>query len=158
MLYNSVISFCLAIIILRKSIFFLFNVSFNVYENEVEVDTFLSFFMNEKGHRYEKTIIKTERAEEIREYQKIYRKKYNSGKLSSEVYIEKDELYEEINRKRKTLYNKIYKIKNNSKLSDSEKKAKIAEIKKALKELRLKINYKKTSERGAKLLKRLRGI
>ena len=134
------------------------NVSFNVYENEVEVDTFLSFFMNEKGHRYEKTIIKTERAEEIREYQKIYRKKYNSGKLSSEVYIEKDELYEEINRKRKTLYNKIYKIKNNSKLSDSEKKAKIAEIKKALKELRLKINYKKTSERGAKLLKRLRGI
>lgn len=160
--YNSYTAFILDFDSYNKGVSLLkekgINVNFDVYENEVDVDVFLSFFMNAKGHKYEKTIIKTERAEEIREYQKIYRKKYNSGKPSSEAYIEKDVLYDEINKKRKTLYNKIYKIQKNSKLTESEKKIKIEEIKRQLKDYRLQINYKKSSARAEKLLKKLRGI
>lgn len=131
---------------------------FNEIEDEVDVDTFMSLFIDDLGHSYQKTIVNTDRAEELRKYHKQYQKRYNTGKPSSEAYIDKDELYDEINAKRKRLYNKIYKIKQRKTLSDTEKKEQISIIKKQLKELRLQINYKKESERAEKILKRLRGI
>lgn len=132
------------------------TLQFNEIEDEVDVDTFLSMFINDLGHSYQKTIISTDRADEIREYHKTYRKKYNTGKPSSEPYINRDELYEEINAKRKRLYNKIYKIKQKKTLSDKEKNEQIRIIKKQLKELRLQINYKKESDRALKILHKLR--
>jgi hypothetical protein len=62
-----------------------------------------------------------------------WRKKSNNGRPKGmEPYIIHNETYEEINLLRKRLYNKAYKIKNKKRLSEEEKKEKLAEIKRQL--------------------------
>ena len=64
-----------------------------------------------------------------REHYKLWRKKYNTGRPKQEQYVLHNESYDEICLKRKHLYNRRYKIKNNKSLSEDEKKKKLEEIK-----------------------------
>lgn len=53
---------------------------------------------------------------------RLWRKKYNTGRPTQEQYVLHNESYDEICLKRKHLYNRRYKIKNNKSLSEDEKK------------------------------------
>lgn len=83
----------------------------------------------------------TDRAKEQDAKYKEWRKKYNTGLPTCVPYVVKDETYEEISLKKKHLYNRKYKIKKHKKLTDDEKKQRLAEIDKELALLSAKVKY-----------------
>lgn len=90
---------------------------------------------------YERLFKPSEKALKQLEKLKEWEKNNNKGGKTIEPYIIKDELYKEIVQMRKHLYNRKYKIKKNKSLSEKEKKGKMEEISKELKDLQKKINY-----------------
>ena len=77
---------------------------------------------------------------------KEWRKKYNTGLPTCVPYVVKDESYEEISLRKKHLYNRKYKIKKHKKLTDEEKKKRLAEIDKELALLSAKVRYMNREE------------
>lgn len=83
---------------------------------------------------------KSDLALQQEEHYKHWRKKYNTGKPSGqEPYILHNETYEEIQKMRTKLYNKIYKIKQRKRLTDEEKKEQINAIKRQLAALTVQV-------------------
>ena len=83
---------------------------------------------------------KSDLALQQEEHYKHWRKKYNTGKPSGqEPYILHNETYEEIQKMRTKLYNKIYKIKQRKRLTDEEKKEQIYAIKRQLAALTVQV-------------------
>lgn len=82
-----------------------------------------------------------------REHYREWRKKYNTGKPSSEPYVLHNQNYEELCLKRKHLYNRRYKIKNNKSLSENEKREMLDEIKYQLDILSAQVPYIEGHER-----------
>lgn len=82
----------------------------------------------------------TELAKEQRVHYQHWRKKYNTGGTKGiEPYILHNDTYDEINLLRKRLYNKAYKIKSKKRLTEEEKKEKLAEIKRQLDALTVQV-------------------
>jgi site-specific DNA recombinase len=85
-----------------------------------------------------------------REHYREWRKKYNTGRPSSEPYVLHNQNYEELCLKRKHLYNRRYKIKNNKSLSENEKREMLDEIKYQLDILSAQVPYIEGHERKKK--------
>lgn len=90
---------------------------------------------------FERLEEQTDKAKEQDAKYKEWRKKYNNGLPTCVPYVVKDETYEEISLKKKHLYNRKYKIKKHKKLTDDEKKRRLAEIDKELALLTAKVKY-----------------
>ena len=99
----------------------------------------------------------TDKAKEQDAKYKEWRKKYNTGLPTCVPYVVKDENYEEISLKRKHLYNRRYKIKMHKRLTDEEKKKRLAEIEKELALLTAKVKYLNREE-AVKEYKRQKGL
>ena len=89
----------------------------------------------------------SEKGKEQHEKYKIWRKKYNTGQPTCEPYVVKDADYEKILKEKKHLYNRTYKIKKNKKLSESEKKVKLKEVKERIAMLSAQVKYMEGSRR-----------
>ena len=86
-----------------------------------------------------------ERKARVKEW---YRNKYNTGKPSSTPFIVKDDTYEDIQKKRKRLYNRKNKILNNKHMSEEQKSIKLFEIKEQLDAFKYQIKYLPTNKKG----------
>ena len=109
-------------------------------ENKRKSDLLIPFQdilpLSEKGEK---------RKKHVREW---YRNKYNTGKPSFTPFIEKDATYEEIQVKRKRLYNRKNKILNNKHLSDEQKAEQLFRIKEQLDAFKYQIKYLPTNKKG----------
>lgn len=90
---------------------------------------------------FERLEEQTDRAREQDAIYKEWRKKYNTGLPTCLPYVVRDETYEEVSKRRKYLYNRKLKIKKHKKLTDEEKKKRLAEIEKELALLTAKVRY-----------------
>ena len=84
-------------------------------------------------------------------YHDEYIKKYNSGRPSAVEYIQKDANYESIQKERKHLYNRKYKILNNKHLTESERDAQIMKIEAKLESFKAQLKYMPTNAKGIRL-------
>lgn len=111
-------------------------------EETVDAKEFVEYCLHSKGVPYfERLEELTDRAKEQYAKDKEWRKKYNTGLPKCVPYVVKDEAYKEISLKKKHLYNRKYKIKKHKKLTDDEKKKRLAEIDKELALLSAKVKY-----------------
>ena len=111
-------------------------------EEKVDAKEFVRYCLHSKGvPTFERLEERTDKANEQDAKYKEWRKKYNNGLPKSLPYVVKDETYEEISLKKKHLYNRKYKIKKHKKLTDDEKKKRLAEIDKELALLSAKVKY-----------------
>lgn len=109
------------------------NVSYTYIDKPISVDAYIELLKNSKvAFQYPRLEELSELAKEQKEYYRQWRKKYNTGNPTSEPYILHNETYDEIQEKRKKLYNRAYKIKNKKSLTEIEKKEQLEEIKKQL--------------------------
>ena len=86
-----------------------------------------------------------ERKAHIKEW---YKNKYNTGKPSFTPFIEKNDTYDDIQKKRKKLYNRRNKILNNKHMSEETKSIKLFEIKEQLDAFKYQIKYLPTNKKG----------
>lgn len=99
---------------------------------------------------YERLEEEPEIATVQRERQRNWRKKYNTGRPTSEPYIIHNETYEEIQVKRMRLYRKAYKIKNRKTISAEEKQKRLEDIKRQLDILSVQVPYIKPRKKRSK--------
>lgn len=85
-----------------------------------------------------------------RKHYQEWRKKYNTGRPTSVQYVIHNETYEEIQKKRKYLYNRIDKIKHKKSLSDEEKKQQIQAIRNQLDILTVQVPTLKPRKKRSK--------
>lgn len=110
-------------------------------DNGITVKEFIKLVRNtDLSCPFERLEEEPEIAKAQREHYQHWRKKYNTGMPKGiEPYILHNETYEEIQVLRNRLYKKTYKIKMRKTLSDEEKEAKIAEIKRQLDALTVQV-------------------
>lgn len=102
-------------------------------EKGITVDDFIRLLRNTSNAiTFERIEDEPEIAQKQREHYKEWRKKYNTGNPSAYPYVLRNETYEEIEAKRKKLYNRRYKIKNHKSMPLEEKERQLADIKKQL--------------------------
>jgi hypothetical protein len=101
------------------------------------------------GHRlypFERLEKPTEQAKQQEIKHKEWQKKHNNGLPTSLPHVVKDATYDHINKEKKHLYNRKYKIKNHKKLTTEEKQKKLAEIDERLALLSAQIKYLSRSD------------
>lgn len=102
-------------------------------ENGITVDDFIRLVRDTSNALpFERLEDEPEIAKEQREHYKQWRKKYNTGNPTAYPYVLRNETYEEIEAKRKKLYNRRYKIKKHKSMPLEEKERQLADIKKQL--------------------------
>ena len=77
-----------------------------------------------------------------------YRQKYNTGKPTFTPYVVKDATYEQIQKERKHLYNRKYKILNNKSLTEEQKAEKLFRIEEQLDAFKYQLKYLPTNKKG----------
>ena len=97
----------------------------------------------------------TEEGIKRRNYQReYYRKKYNTGKPTFTEFIEKGADYDRINKERKHLYNRKYKILNNKHLTEEQKEEKIMKIMEQLEAFKYQLKYLPSNKKGVLNIKK----
>ena len=121
---------------------FVSSTDFMWLEETVDAKEFVKYCLHSKGvPSFERLEELTDEAKEKDAKDKEWRKKYNTGLPSCVPYVVKDETYKEVSKRRKYLYNRKLKIKKHKKLTDDEKKKRLAEIDKELALLSAKVKY-----------------
>lgn len=87
-------------------------------------------------------------------WQEWYKRKYITGKPSFTPFIVKDDTYEDIQKKRKHLYNRKYKILNNKHLSQEQKEEQLFRIEEQLDAFKYQIKYLPTNKKGVQCLEK----
>ena len=104
-----------------------------IYEHGFTVDDFIRYVRDsDLPNAYTRLEEEPEIAQVQREHYREWRKKYNTGEPTAYPYVLRNETYEEIEIKRKKLYNRRYKIKNHKSMPSEEKERLLADIKKQL--------------------------
>jgi hypothetical protein len=102
-------------------------------EKGITVDDFIRLLRNTSNALpFERLEEEPEIAKAQREHYREWRKKYNTGESTAYPYVLRNETYEEIEAKRKKLYNRRYKIKKHKSMPLEEKERLLADIKKQL--------------------------
>ena len=102
-------------------------------EKGITVDDFIRLLRNTSNALpFERLEEEPEIAKAQREHYREWRKKYNTGASTAYPYVLRNETYEEIEAKRKKLYNRRYKIKKHKSMPLEEKERLLADIKKQL--------------------------
>ena len=116
----------------------------NTYTNEMSVRAFVDEMM--KSHQqlsFEDLEEMTEKGKQIKEKVRLRNKARATGKKTCDDYIEKDASYDEIQKKRKHLYNRRYKIKNHKSMPYEEKQKRLQAIDDQLAALMYRVKYVK---------------
>ena len=87
-------------------------------------------------------------------HREYYRKKYNTGKPTFTEFVEKGADYDRINKERKHLYNRKYKILNSKRLTQEEKEEKIMKIMEQLEAYKYQLKYLPNNKKGEDAMKR----
>ena len=112
---------------------FIGNTNYQIFEEGFPVETFVRQVRNSGlALPYNRLEPEPDVAKEQREYQKEWRKKYNTGNPTSQPYVLRNETYEEIVAKRRKLYHRRERIKRNKSKSPEEKEKELAETKRQL--------------------------
>lgn len=83
-----------------------------------------------------------------REYHREHQKKYRTGRPTFTPYVIKDDNYALINKARKRLYNRKYKILHNKSLTDEQREAQLQEISLKLDAYKYQVKYLDTNLKG----------
>ncbi len=117
-----------------------FDTPYTYIDKPISVDSYIELLKNSRvAFSYSRLEELSDLAITQREHYKQWRKKYNSGRPTSEPYIIHNETYAEIQKERKQLYNRRYKIKKHKSLSDDEKKLRLEEIERKLDALTVQV-------------------
>ena len=77
-----------------------------------------------------------------------YKQKYNTGKPTFTPFVVKDATYEQIQKERKHLYNRKYKILKNKSLTEEQKAEKLFRIDEQLDAFKYQLKYLPTNKKG----------
>jgi site-specific DNA recombinase len=112
------------------------------FDEDFTVDTFVRLFRHtDREWYYERLEGLSELALEQQAKYKEWRKKYNTGKPTQVPWVLRDADYNAICAERKKLYNRIYKIKNRTNLSEEEKLLLIEPLKERLDVLAAQVKH-----------------
>ena len=131
-----------------------------VYKDEISVTDYINLKKNSSlfVYDYEDLQPMTERG--IRKknwHREYYKKKYNSGKPTFTEFVEKGADYDRINKERKHLYNRKYKILNNKHLTAEQKEEKIMKIMEQLEAFKYQLKYLPNNKKGEEAIKKYNG-
>lgn len=123
-------------------------------KDEIEIINYVNLHKKYSLHiyPYNDLLPMSERGIRRKNYHDEYIKKYNSGKPSAVEYIQKDADYDVIQKERKHLYNRKYKILNNKHLTQEQKENQIMMIEEKLELFKAQLKYMPTNAKGKKLI------
>lgn len=95
----------------------------------------------------------SERGRQLKAYHREYEKRKNTGK-SFTPFVLKDADYDRINKERKHLYNRKWKILNNKHLSQEQKDEKVFEIMEKLEAYKYQLKYLPSNKKGEQCIEK----
>ena len=125
------------------------NQGYNVYKDEISVREYIDLVRHRSLNVYtfDDLLPMSEKGEQTKRYHQEYIKRYNKG-TSFAPFIVKDATYEDIQKKRKRLYNRKDKIKQNKHLTQQQKDELIDKINEQLEAFKFQIKYLPTNKKG----------
>lgn len=122
---------------------------FHVYKDEIPVREYIDLVRHRslKVYTFEDLLPMSEKGQQSKKYHQEYIKRYNKG-TSFTPFIVKDATYEDIQKKRKRLYNRKDKIKHNKHLTQQQKDELIDKINEQLEAFKFQIKYLPTNKKG----------
>ena len=123
---------------------------YRLYKDRISVREYIDLRRNStlNVYHFEDLLPLSEKGQQSKNYHAEYIKRYNTGKPTFTPFIEKDADYEEIQKKRKRLYNRKNKILNNKHLSQQEKDEQIYKIMEQLEAFKFQLKYLPTNRKG----------
>ena len=127
-----------------------------VFKDEITVQEYIDAKKNDtlQVFEFDDLLPMPQRGVELKERAKEYNKRHNTGKPSSVPYIDKDIKYDQIQRERKHLYNRKYKILKNKHLSQDQKAEQILQIQEKLEAFKYQLRYLPTNKKGKQCIAR----
>ena len=127
-----------------------------VFKDEMTVKEYIDIKRNStlNVYDYNDLLPLSERGQQLKERHREYEKSRNSGKPSFTPFVLKDADYERINKERKNLYNRKYKILNNKHLSQEQKDEKIFEIMEKLEAYKYQLKYLPSNKKGEQCIEK----
>lgn len=122
---------------------------YHVYKDEIPVREYIDLVRHRSLNVYtfEDLLPMSEKGQQSKKYHQEYIKRYNKG-TSFTPFIVKDASYEDIQKKRKRLYNRKDKIKHNKHLTQQQKDELIDKINEQLEAFKFQIKYLPTNKKG----------
>lgn len=123
---------------------------YKVFKDELSVKEYIELRRDSTLNVYQfaDLLPMSEKGLKSKKYHEEYIKRYNTGKPSFTPFIVKDADYDEIQKKRKHLYNRKWKILNNKRLTQQEKDDKIFEIMEQLDAFKYQLKYLPANKKG----------
>ena len=141
---------------IEDGITFYTEIGFKVFKDKISVKDYIELRRGSTLNvfAFADLLPMSEKGEKVKQYHKEYIKRYNTGKPSFTPYVVKDADYDEIQRKRKHLYNRKWKILNNKHLTQQEKDEKIFEIMEQLEAFKYQLKYLPSNKKGVQHLEK----
>ena len=132
------------------------SLGYSIFKDEMSVKEYIEVRRNGGlfVYQYGDLLPLSERGKEIKEYHRQYIKRYNTGKPTFTPFVVKDVDYEKINKERKHLYNRKYKILNNKSLTQEQKEKKIFEIMEKLEAYKYQLKYLPNNKKGEMMIEK----
>lgn len=127
-----------------------------VFKDEMSVKEYIDIKRNStlNVYSFNDLLPMSERGKQLKARQMEREKSRNSGKPSFTPFVIKDADYERIEKERKHLYNRKYKILHNKHLSQEQKDEKIFEIMEKLEAFKYQLKYLPTNKKGEQYLEK----
>lgn len=123
---------------------------YQIYKDRISVREYIDLRRNStlNVYHFDDLLPLTEKGQQSKNYHAEYIKRYNTGKPTFTSFIDKNADYQEIQKKRKSLYNRKCKILKNKHLSQQEKDEQIFKIMEQLDAFKFQLKYLPTNKKG----------